>query len=186
MYCRFFSRCYTRICLIIASPPWIKNCLFSRGGGAIIRHHKNTFLGQKFQNIFFLSNFFLKYFFCFFFSFFFFSLQKLVTFWDKKFKIFFFLKKYFPKLFLHKNIFPRFFFTAEFSHSLGTQMKKNIFLDKKRSWQKIFFWICVTKKLLNSAVTKKNEKKYFYAKTILENIFLEKKNVFEFCVPKSD
>jgi hypothetical protein len=29
-------------------------------------------------------------------------------------------------------------------------------------------------------------KKYFYAKTILENIFLEKQNVFEFFVPKSD
>jgi hypothetical protein len=29
------------------------------------------------------------------------------------------------------------------------------------------------------------KKKYFYAKTILENIFLEMKNIFEFFVPKS-
>ena len=127
----------------------MKNCLFSRrGGGSIIRNHKNTFLGQKFQNIFFFSNFFLKYFFHF-------LSQKVTKFCSKKKKErkYFYAKTILENIFLQKKMFLNFLSqkVTKFC-SKKKKMKKNIFMQKQ-------FW---------------------------KIYFLEKKNVFEFFVPKSD
>ena len=91
------------------------------------------------------------------------------------------------KLFLEKCrkyfFFPICFFTEEVSHFLGTKNSKTFFFLKKIFSkivfaQKYFFEFCVSKKWLSSAVKKKqNPKKYFCAKTILENIFFRKTNL---------
>ena len=95
---------YTQICLIIA-PPWKKNSLFFReGGGAIIRHTKNIFFWQKFQNILFFQ-FFPKILLFFFPKIIFLlrNLQSIVG--DQKFKNIFFRKKIFSKIVCTKFFF---------------------------------------------------------------------------------
>jgi hypothetical protein len=103
------------------------------GGGSIIRHTKNTFFWQKFQNMLFF-NFFLKYLFLFFF------LQKLVSFWTKNSKTFFFSKKIFSKIvFAQKYFFSFFVLQKWLNSSAKNNLAKNIFFDKKGIWQKYFF-----------------------------------------------
>jgi hypothetical protein len=73
-------------------------------------------------------------------------------------------EKIFPKLFFLKKYFPILFY--------------------KNSFGNIFFLIYFFTAEVSHFFGTKNSKKYFCAKTILENIFLRKKNVFEFFVPK--
>ena len=151
--------------------------LFSREGqlsrGPIIRNPKNTFLGQKFPNIYFFQTFSWNIFFCFF------LLQKLVTFWDKNFKnIFFFKKNIFQNCFCIKIFFFIFCPKKWLNSAVKKKKWKKIFLCKNNVGKYLFrkkkcFWIVCPKKWLTSAVKKKTEKKYcFLQKQIWKKLFL--------------
>ena len=141
----FFKKCsmndnfpyIPEVAWLLPPPLDEKLLVFTRGGGNYQAPQK-YFFGTKIPKYFVFFKLFPEIFFFVFFFRFVFLLQKLVTFWDKKFKnIFSFLKNIFQNLFLQKNIFLNLCAQKVTKFCSNKKMKKNIFMQKQ--FWKIFF-----------------------------------------------